>query len=114
MSQADKASKVAKAASFEDFLAASSRLAERGAEREAASREGDASLSDTGAPFRDARRPKASSRKEKVGLTIDSAIVDAIDDYIYHERKQGRRLKKNDVYEAALRQFLGLEEGSAR
>ena len=59
-------------------------------------------------------QPKPPSRKEKVGLTIDTEILDAIDDYIYYERKQGRRLKKNDVYEAALRQYLGLEGGDAR
>lgn len=42
MSQTDKASKVAKAASFEDFLAASSRLAEREAKHEVAYWDGDA------------------------------------------------------------------------
>ena len=39
----------------------------------------------------------------------DENLIDAVDDYIYHARKQGRRLKKNDVYEAALRQFLEAE-----
>lgn len=58
--------------------------------------------------------PKDSSRKVKVGLTIDEGLVDAVDDYIYHARKQGRRLKKNDVYEAALRHFLETEESDAR
>ena len=42
-------------------------------------------------------------------MTIDEGLIDAIDDYIYHARKQGRRLKKNDVYEIALRQFLKAE-----
>lgn len=53
--------------------------------------------------------PTASSQKVKVGLTIDEGLIDAVDDYIYLARKQGRRLKKNDVYEAALRQFLKAE-----
>ena len=53
--------------------------------------------------------PAASSQKVKVGLTIDEGLIDAVDDYIYLARKQGRRLKKNDVYEAALRQFLKAE-----
>ncbi|WP_160325403.1 hypothetical protein [Adlercreutzia muris] len=44
-----------------------------------------------------------------MGLTIDEGLIDAVDDYIYLARKQGRRLKKNDVYEAALRQFLKAE-----
>ena len=40
---------------------------------------------------------------------MDQSLIDAVDDYIYLARKQGRRLKKNDVYEAALRQFLKTE-----
>jgi hypothetical protein len=55
------------------------------------------------------KRPAASPKKVKVGLTIDEGLIDAIDDYIYLARKQGRRLKKNDVYEIALRQFLKAE-----
>ena len=60
------------------------------------------------------KRPAASSQKIKVGLTIDEGLIDAVDDYIYHARKQGRRLKKNDVYEAALRQFLKTEGMAVR
>ena len=58
---------------------------------------------------RGAKSPKTPSQKVKVGLTIDESLVDAVDDYIYHARKQGRRLKKNSVYETALRRFLEAE-----
>ncbi len=103
------------AASFEDFLRAPARLAEQKAAQDSVVTEERAAepFSDASSR-RDAKYPKASSRKVKVGLTIDADIVDAVDDYIYYERKQGRRLKKNDVYEAALRQFLGLKGDDAR
>ena len=100
--------KSSKEASFEEFLAAPERIAGM-----------DAGLS-TGKPrqsdeAKQSRSRSASSpsrvKKEKVGLTIDPAIIEAVDDYIYQERKRGKRLKKNDVYEMALRQFLGLEKG---
>ena len=45
---------------------------------------------------------------------MDQSLIDAVDDYIYLARKQGRRLKKNDVYEAALRQFLKTEGMAVR
>lgn len=101
----------AQAASFEDFLKAPSRLAEEGGIPEPSLRPTDsiAAASSLRPP-----KPKSTPRKEKVGLTIDVALVEAVEDYIYQERKQGRRLKKNDVYEAALRQFLGLEEDDSR
>lgn len=96
-------------ASFEDFLNAPSRLAKR-----AASADGSpAKPAPSPLPSRSATPPKARPKKEKVGLTLDPAIIEAVDDYIYHERKRGRRLKKNDVYEAALRQFLGIDGGEA-
>lgn len=104
-------SKAKKAASFEDFLEAPSRLAKRSTQNVVAHSE--RSVPTKPLASRNSTRSKSSSRKEKVGLTIDVDIIDAIDDYIYHERKQGRRLKKNDVYEAALRQFLGMEGGDA-
>lgn len=98
-----------KPASFEDFLEAPTRLSEQ--------REGRAGDSKRKAPAPSAEpsfthgteRPKTSSQKVKIGLTIEENLIDAVDDYIYHARKQGRRLKKNDVYEAALRQFFEAE-----
>lgn len=102
-------SKATKPASFEVFLEAPARLSEReGAHAGSPS-------SETSVPAirsssaRGTKSPKAPVQKVKVGLTIDEGLVDAIDDYIYHARKQGRRLKKNNVYEAALRQFLEAE-----
>lgn len=107
-------SNATKAASFEDFLNAPVRLAQQGSARTSDSTT-SVMPSRAGKPLsvRSPKRPTTSSQKVKVGLTIGEDIIDAIDDYIYHERKQGRRLKKNDVYEAALRQFLGLEGGNA-
>lgn len=106
--------KNARAASFEEFLDAPSRIAEKGhlviASGETHIEPPAQQITAPHSPDHPSARPK----KEKVGLTIDPAIVDAIDDYIYHARKEGRRLKKNDVYEAALRQFLGLDESGAR
>lgn len=104
----------AQAASFEDFLKAPSRLAKQTTKPPFPPR-GEATI-ESGAPYpaREVEAPKASPRKEKVGLTIDPALIEAVDDYIYHERKRGHRLKKNDVYEAALRQFLGLGEDNTR
>lgn len=102
-------SKAVKPASFEDFLGASARLSGRevtcddGSGSEAPSHVARLSSSSG------MKRPSASSQKVKVGLTIDEGLIDAIDDYIYYARKQGRRLKKNDVYEIALRQFLKSE-----
>lgn len=98
-----------KPASFEDFLEAPARLLERretcagDSNREAPARPAEPSSAHS------AKRPRIPSRKVKVGLTIDEDLIDAVDDYIYHARKQGHRLKKNDVYEAALRQFLEAE-----
>ncbi|WP_160707947.1 hypothetical protein [Enterorhabdus sp. P55] len=98
-----------KPASFEDFLGAPARLSERkvchtsDSSGEAPAPAGKPSSAPS------AKYPKAPSHKAKVGLTIDENLIDAVDDYIYHARKQGRRLKKNDVYEAALRQFLEAE-----
>lgn len=102
-------SKAVKPASFENFLEAPSRLSKQGAfHTKSFSRKTptpEAKLSSA----HGAARPKTSSPKVKVGLTIDERLIDAVDDYIYHARKQGHRLKKNDVYEAALRQFLEAE-----
>lgn len=106
--------KQSKAASFDDFLAAPTRVMKRGRTQAASSSKAGRTPMNHSSPASSARSPKASSQKVKVGLTIDSDIIDAIDDYIYHERKQGNRLKKNDVYEAALRQFLGLKGGDSR
>jgi hypothetical protein len=102
-------SEVAKPASFEEFLEASTRLSKQGEVR--AGDSGSEAAASAAKPHSACRlkRPMSSSQKVKVGLTIDEGLVDAVDDYIYHARKQGRRLKKNDVYEAALRQFLEAE-----
>ena len=102
-------SKAVKPASFEDFLGASVRLSGRKGARAAAS--GGEMPAPVARPSseRGEKCPSASSQKVKVGLTIDEGLIDAVDDYIYLARKQGRRLKKNDVYEAALRQFLKAE-----
>lgn len=105
---------MAKAASFEDFLGAPSRLARQGVRSVPHSGDGASRSEGKALPPHGATRSKAPVKKEKVGLTIAPEIIDAIDDYIYSERKQGRRIKKNDVYEAALRQFLGLDEGEGR
>lgn len=106
--------KKTKPASFEDFLEAPARVKTHGRTQSVGSgKPGRTLASHSGSPS-SAKGPKVSPHKVKVGLTIDSDIIDAIDDYIYHERKQGKRLKKNDVYEAALRQFLGMKEGDAR
>lgn len=108
-------SKTVQAASFEDFLKSSSRLAAQPAT--AAKTSGEEKPSTTRVDplsSQSSTHSKTPSQKRKVGLTIDADIIDAIDDYIYYERKQGHRLKKNDVYEAALRQFLGLEGGDAQ
>lgn len=105
---------VAKPASFEAFLEAPTRLSERGAAHAGDSGGEARVLAATPSSARGANCPKAPSRKVKVGLTIDESLIDAVDDYIYHARKQGRRLKKNDVYEAALRQFLETEGGDVR
>ena len=103
------------AVSFEDFLKAPSRLKDHKAQDAGTLSKNDMSTTRAGSnSSRSSDGRKAGSRKEKVGLTIDSDILDAIDDYIYNERKRGHRLKKNDVYEAALRQFLGIEGGGAR
>lgn len=102
---------VVQAASFEDFLEAPSRLAEQGGIPEPSLRPTSSTASPS--PSRP-HRSKATPKREKVGLTIDTALIEAVEDYIYRERKQGRRLKKNDVYEAALRQFLELEEDGTR
>ena len=102
-------SKAVEPASFEDFLGAPARLSEQeGARASDASSEAPAAAARPSS-VRDAKHPAASSQKVKVGLTIDESLVDAIDDYIYHARKQGRRLKKNSVYETALRQFFEAE-----
>ncbi len=102
-------SKAVKPASFEDFLGAPVRLSGRKGARAAAS--GGEMPAPVARPSseRGEKCPTASSQKVKVGLTIDEGLIDAVDDYIYLARKQGRRLKKNDVYEAALRQFLEAE-----
>ena len=102
-------SKAIKPASFEDFLGAPVRLSGRKGARAAAS--GGEMPAPVARPSseRGEKCPTASSQKVKVGLTIDEGLIDAVDDYIYLARKQGRRLKKNDVYEAALRQFLKAE-----
>ncbi|MEB1813760.1 hypothetical protein [Adlercreutzia mucosicola] len=102
-------SKAIKPASFEDFLGAPVRLSGRKGARAAAS--GGEMPAPVARPSseRGEKCPSASSQKVKVGLTIDEGLIDAVDDYIYLARKQGRRLKKNDVYEAALRQFLKAE-----
>lgn len=102
-------SKAIKPASFEDFLGAPVRLSGRKGARAAAS--GGEMPAPVARPSseRGEKCPAASSQKVKVGLTIDEGLIDAVDDYIYLARKQGRRLKKNDVYEAALRQFLEAE-----
>ena len=102
-------SKAIKPASFEDFLGAPVRLSERKGARAAAS--GGEMPAPVARPSseRGEKCPTVSSQKVKVGLTIDEGLIDAVDDYIYLARKQGRRLKKNDVYEAALRQFLEAE-----
>lgn len=102
-------SKAVKPASFEDFLGAPVRLSGRKGARAAAS--GGEMPAPVARPSseRGMKRPAASSQKVKVGLTIDEGLIDAVDDYIHLARKQGRRLKKNDVYEAALRQFLEAE-----
>ncbi len=102
-------SKAIKPASFEDFLGAPVRLSGRKGARAAAS--GGEMPAPVARPSseRGEKCPTASSQKVKVGLTIDEGLIDAVDDYIYLARKQGRRLKKNDVYEAALRQFLEAE-----
>lgn len=104
----------AKPASFEEFLAAPSRLSEREKTRAGDSRSETPSPAGNPLSAHDAKRPETSPQKVKVGLTIDESLVDAVDDYIYHARKQGRRLKKNDVYEAALRQFLKTEGMAVR
>ncbi len=101
--------KAPKPASFEDFLGAPTRLSER--ERTHAGNSGSEAPAPAARPSlaRGAKSPKTPSQKVKVGLTIDESLVDAVDDYIYHARKQGRRLKKNSVYETALRRFLEAE-----
>lgn len=96
-------------ASFEDFLGAPARLSEHAGARADVSGGETPPPSAQPSPGRGTKRPKTSSQKVKVGLTIDEGLIDAVDDYIYHARKQGRRFKKNDVYEAALRQFLEAE-----
>lgn len=104
-------SKTVKPASFEAFLEAPARLSEqRGVHASDPSREVP---SPTAAPSSacGASHLEPHPRKVKVGLTIDENLIDAVDDYIYYARKQGRRLKKNDVYEAALRQFLETQRG---
>lgn len=106
--------KVTKPASFEDFLEAPTRLAKQRSAHGDDSAEPVSSRTPQHRPAPVAQRSTAPSNKVKVGLTIDSDVLDAIDDYIYHARKQGRRLKKNDVYEAALRQFLGMGGGEGR
>lgn len=102
-------SKVIKPASFEDFLGAPARLSERGVFHAGESTKEASAPAAESSSAHSAIHPKAPSQKVKVGLTINESLVDAVDDYIYHARKQGRRLKKNDVYEAALRQFLEAE-----
>lgn len=101
--------KAIKPASFEDFLGASARLSEREGTHTGDFSEEAPTPAAKPSSVRDTKRSQALSRKVKVGLTIDEGLIDAVDDYIYHARKQGRRLKKNDVYEAALRQFLEAE-----
>ena len=102
-------SKAIEPASFEDFLRAPARLVERQGKHSDDS-SSDALASAVKPPsVRAKKRSTASSQKVKVGLTIDEDLVDAADDYIYLARKKGRRPKKNDVYEAALRQFLKAE-----
>ena len=101
-------SKAIKPASFEDFLGAPVRLSGRKGARAAAS--GGEMPAPVARPSSErGEKCPAASQKVKVGLTIDEGLIDAVDDYIYLARKQGRRLKKNDVYEAALRQFLKAE-----
>lgn len=102
-------SKAIEPASFEDFLGAPARLSEQGVfHADDSSKEASApAAKPSSTPG--AKHPKAPSQKVKVGLTINESLVDAVDDYIYHARKQGHRLKKNDVYETALRQFLEAE-----
>lgn len=102
-------SKAVKPASFEDFLGAPARLSERETTCDGDSGSEASSHVVKLSSSSGMKRPAASSQKVKVGLTIDEGLIDAIDDYIYYARKQGRRLKKNDVYEAALRQFLKAE-----
>lgn len=102
-------SKAVEPASFEDFLGASDRLSGIGAARGVGSSRDSSSPTAKRSSAPGAKRAGASFQKVKVGLTIDEGLVDAVDDYIYHVRKQGRRLKKNDVYETALRQFLETE-----
>lgn len=102
-------SKAIKPASFEDFLRAPARLSERGVSHAGGSSKEASAPAAESSSARSAIRPEAPSQKVKVGLTINESLVDAVDDYIYHARKQGRRLKKNDVYEAALRQFFEAE-----
>ena len=101
------------AAPFEDFLRAPERIAACNGEGAKASVRRGVSLvgSVPSAPLAQAPVPP---RKEKVGLTLDPALVEAVDDYIYQERKKGRRLKKNQVYEEALRRFLRVEQRGQR
>lgn len=101
--------KAVEPASFEDFLGAPDRLSRIGSARGGDSSRDSSSPTAKRSSASGAKRAGASFRKVKVGLTIDEGLVDAVDDYIYHARKQGCRLKKNDVYEAALRQFLETE-----
>lgn len=102
-------SKAVRPASFEEFLGAPARLSEREGTRDGNSGS-EASAPVAGpSPAHGMKRPGVSSQKVKIGLTMDQSLIDAVDDYIYLARKQGRRLKKNDVYEAALRQFLKTE-----
>ncbi len=89
-----------KAASFEEFLEAAERFDATQVMAQAAR-----ACAETHAGAVPDKRPK-----EKVGLTISPDLVEAVDDYIYQQRKLGVRLKKNDVYEAALRSFLHLEQ----
>lgn len=103
-----------KIASFEEFLEAPSRIAEKGQVAMDSEEPCAGPRTQQTSSTHSLGRPSTLPKKEKVGLTLDPAIIDAVDDYIYHARKQGRRLKKNDVYEAALRQFLGLDEGNLR
>lgn len=103
-----------KAASFESFIEAPSRLSARKGNKSAKSASPNTkNAKPHSSSNRHASATITPSGKEKVGLTIDSEILEAIDDYIYSEKKQGHRLKKNEVYEIALRRFLGLDEGGA-
>lgn len=106
-------SKTVKPASFETFLEAPARLSERSGVHVDDSNREVPSPAAAPSSARGASHLEPHSRKVKVGLTIDENLVDAVDDYIYYARKQGRRLKKNDVYEAALRQFLETQRGDA-